>query len=290
MKDYNNKTVVITGGASGVGRALGVLFAKENAKVVLVDINQESLDKTVAELKDDGLVVDAKTADVTSPESMDALADYCFEKYGNVHVLMNNAGVGLGEAARPIWTLPAKDWDWGFAVNTMGPVNGVRAFLPRMMESGEEGLVVNTSSGNGGFNSLPTTPIYAASKAAMTSYTEVLHYQLLKAESKIKVAIMFPGPHVVNSNILNSAHARPDRFSNETTSKPKEYTSFEDLTKATGIEFNLTEPMDVAVYTVDQMKKGNFWILPPEDYDEQKQKIVDRAQGIINQVTPAYPE
>ncbi len=290
MKNFKNKTVVITGGASGVGRALGILFAQEEANVVLVDINQESLDKTVAELKADNLNVDAKTADVTSPESMDALADYCFEKYDNVHLLMNNAGVGLGEAARPIWTLPAKDWDWGFAVNTLGPVNGVRAFLPRMMELGEEGLVVNTSSGNGGFNSLPTTPIYAASKAAMTSYTEVLHYQLLKAESKIKVAIMFPGPHVVNSNILNSAHARPDRFAGEGVNKPKAYTSFEDLTKATGIEFNLTEPMDVALYTVDQIKAGHFWILPPEDYDEQKQKIIERAKGIVEQVTPLYPE
>jgi NAD(P)-dependent dehydrogenase (short-subunit alcohol dehydrogenase family) len=290
MQDFNNKTVVITGGASGVGRALGILFAQDNANVVLVDINQDALDKTVAELNADGLKVDAKAADVTSPDSMDALADYCFTTYGNVHILMNNAGVGLGEAARPIWTLPAKDWDWGFAVNTQGPVNGVRAFLPRMMASDEDCLVVNTSSGNGGFNSLPTTPIYAASKAAMTSYTEVLHYQLLKAESKVKVAIMFPGPHVVNSNILNSAHARPERFSGEGVNKPKEYTSFEDLTKATGIEFNLTEPMDVALYTVEQIKQGNFWILPPEGYDEQKQKILDRAKNIVNQITPIYPD
>lgn len=290
MENFKGKTVVITGGASGVGRALGILFAQGEANVVLVDINQENLDKTVADLKAEGLEVDAKAADVTSPESMDALADYCFERYDNVHILMNNAGVGLGEAARPIWTLPAKDWDWGFAVNALGPVNGVRSFLPRMMASNKECLVVNTSSGNGGFNSLPTTPIYAASKAAMTSFTEVLHYQLLKAESKVKVAIMFPGPYVVNSNILNSAHARPDRFSTEGVSKPKEYTSFKDLTKATGIEFNLTEPMDVALYTVDQIKQGNFWILPPEGYDEQKQKILNRAQNIVQQVTPVYPE
>jgi len=289
MKDYKNKTVVITGGASGVGRALGVLFAEEDANVVLVDINQENLDKTVAELKAQNLNVDAKAADVTSPESMDALADYCFEKYGNVHVLMNNAGVGLGEAARPLWTLPAKDWDWGFAVNTLGPVNGIRSFVPRMMENGEEGLIVNTSSGNGGLNSLPTTPIYAASKAAMTSLTEVLHYQLTKAESKVKAAVMFPGPHVVNSNILNSGHSRPDRFSNESTSKPKAYTSFKDLAEASGVEFNLTEPEEVAAYTVAQMKEGNFWIMPPE-YDESKEKFMARCKEIIDQVTPAYPE
>ena len=292
MNSFAEKVVVITGGASGVGRALGEQFAQEQAKVVLVDINQQSLDKTVAELAKQGLDVDAKTADVTSPDSMEALAEFCYQRYGAVHVLMNNAGVGLGESARPLWTLPAKDWDWGIAVNTLGPVNGIRAFVPRMIASEQECLVVNTSSGNGGMNSLPTTPIYAASKAAMTSLTEVLHYQLLKAEAKVKVACMFPGPHVVNSKIFNSSEARPDRFSNQEQSenKPKAYKDFKELAEASGVSFDLTEPEEVAQYTIAQMKQGKFWILPPDEYENSKQKFMRRAEDLVNQVNPAYPE
>ena len=173
MKEFAGKVVVITGGASGVGRALGIAFAQEQAQVVLVDIRQETLDNTVAELQAMGLLaVTGLQADVTNDGSMQALAEQCFSRFGAVHILFNNAGVGLGEASRPLWTLPARDWDWGLAVNTLGAVNGIRAFVPRMLDSGEECLVVNTSSGNGGITSLPTTPIYAASKAALTSLTE----------------------------------------------------------------------------------------------------------------------
>lgn len=286
MKSFEKKTVVITGGANGVGRALGVVFASEGANVVLVDIHQENLDKTVAELGKDNVV--GMQADVTDPASMEKLADRCFETYGNVHVLLNNAGVGLGEAARPLWTLPGKDWDWGFAVNTMGPVNGIRAFVPRMMESGEECVVVNTSSGNGGMTSLPSTPIYAASKAALTSLTEVLHFQLLKAESKVRAAIMFPGPNVVNTNILNSGESRPEKFASQAASKPAAYRSMTDLAKSAGVGFALTEPAEVAQYTVAGIRDGLFWILPPE-YDVQLGKLQGRIDGIKARRTPSLP-
>lgn len=289
MESFVDKVVVITGGASGVGRALGVDFAKEGAKVVLVDINQNNLDKTQAELKEDGLKVTCMTADVTSSESMQALADQCFEQFGNVHILFNNAGVGLGEASRPIWTLPEKDWDWGIAVNALGAVNGIRAFVPRMIESGEEGLVVNTSSGNGGITSLPTTPIYAASKAALTSITEVLHYQLLAAESKIKAAVMYPGPHVINSAILDSRSSRPERYSNDGENAPKGYKTFKELTAATGLEFELTEPYEVAEYTLRAIKNDMFWIMP-DDCERSFEKLRTRTNDILERRTPEIPE
>jgi len=286
VKSFEDKTVVITGGANGVGRALGVVFAKEKANVVLVDIHQDNLDTTVAELGADNVV--GMSADVTDPASMQALADRCFETYGNVHVLINNAGVGLGEASRPMWTLPARDWDWGLSVNTTGPVNGIRAFVPRMMESGEECVVVNTSSGNGGITSLPTTPIYAASKAAVTSLTEVLHYQLLKAESKVRAAVMFPGPNVVNTNILNSADSRPDKFTPEGDNKPRSYLSMTELSKNSGLGFALTEPAEVAEYTVEGIRDGLFWILPPE-YGPQLDKLRARTDSICSRRTPGLP-
>lgn len=287
MKDFKDKTVVITGGASGVGRALGEAFSAEQANVVLVDINAENLDNTVSDIGAENIT--GITADVTSPESMQALADECFTRFGNVHILINNAGVGLGEAARPIWTLPPKDWEWGFAVNTYGAVNGIRAFLPRMLENNEEGVIVNTSSGNGGMTSLPTTPIYAASKAAMTSLTEVLHFQLIKQQAKIRAAAMFPGPHVVNTGILNSAQSRPEKFSNESSNKPKAYTSFEDLAKSSGVEFELIEPAEVAEYTLRGILNGDFWIFP-DDYNKQFEKVSQRTEDILNRRNPEFPE
>jgi NAD(P)-dependent dehydrogenase (short-subunit alcohol dehydrogenase family) len=290
MKDFTDKVVVVTGGASGVGRALGVAFAKEKAQVVLIDIQQENLDKTISELHKEGLSnVIGMQADVTSDESMQQLAQQCFKKFGVVHVLFNNAGVGLSEAARPLWTLPNKDWEWGFAVNTLGAVNGIRAFLPSMIEGGEEGLVINTSSGNGGITSLPTTPIYAASKAALTSLTETLHYQLLKANAKIKAAVMFPGPHVINSGILSSAKSRPPKFADATLASGKIYNNFKELADATGVEFQLTEPEEVAEYTLSSIKRGEFWIMP-DDYSKSLDKMQERTDDILQRRVPKLPE
>ena len=290
MKEFAGKVVVITGGASGVGRALGIAFAQEQAQVVLVDIRQETLDNTVAELQAMGLLaVTGLQADVTNDGSMQALAEQCFSRFGAVHILFNNAGVGLGEASRPLWTLPARDWEWGLAVNTLGAVNGIRAFVPRMLDSDEECLVVNTSSGNGGITSLPTTPIYAASKAALTSLTETLHYQLLKVGAKVKAAVMFPGPHVINSGILASAQARPERFSAVHTQPAKEYKSFHELAAATGVTFDLTEPEEVAAYTLKAIKEDKFWIMPG-DYNNTLDKLKRRTEDILLRRTPAFPE
>ena len=137
---------------------------------------------------------------------------------------------------------------------------------------------------------MPTTPIYAASKAALTSLTEVLHFQLSKASAKVKAAVMYPGPHVINSNILNSAHARPERFVHDQANKPKQYTSFKDLAEASGVEFALTEPEEVAAYTIEQIKQGKFWIMPPEGYDETLAKLKARTDSMVQGTIPVYPE
>ena len=126
MLDFNGKVAVITGGASGVGRALGDRLVREGARVVLADIDQGRLDVTVAEIgAEAGLAVD-----VTKEASVAALADSIFDRFGAVHLLFNNAGVGLGEAQRAIWTLPMNDWRWGFDVNVLGVVHGIRSFVP----------------------------------------------------------------------------------------------------------------------------------------------------------------
>ena len=287
MRDFTGKVAVVTGGASGVGRAIAALLAREGAQVVIADINPESIEKTRQELAAQGLEVDGMEVDVTRPESVQALAERVFGSYGNVHLLFNNAGVGIKEAKRRIWTLPDKDWQWAYAVNVMGVTNGIRAFVPKMIENGEEGHVINTSSGNGGIASLPTTPVYASSKAAVTSLTEVLHYQLRMDETKLQAHVLFPGPHLVNTNILNSETSRPEAFRAEGQA-PAAYVDMKALAESSGLDFKLTEPEEVADMAIEGIRDGRFWILSKLGKSDENLKT--RTRRILERENPELPQ
>lgn len=285
MRDFKGRVAVITGGASGVGRAIGTQLAAEGARVVLADIDQARLDATAAEIvaETGGDVIGLKV-DVTKPESVDALADAVWARHGAVHLLFNNAGVGLGEAQRTLWSLPANDWHWGFDVNVFGVVYGIRSFVPRMLASGEEGVIINTSSSNGGLRSLPNTPIYAASKAAVTSISEVLHQQLLREGDRVRAAVLFPGPHVVNTSILASKRNRPADYGDDDGNKPA-YETMEDLVRTTGLKMALTEPEEVASFAIEGVRQGKFWLLP-ESADGDL-KVSERTANLLARANPA---
>ncbi|MFK7975229.1 MAG: SDR family NAD(P)-dependent oxidoreductase [Halioglobus sp.] len=280
---FEGKTAVITGGASGVGRCMCEHFARSGMNVVLADVEAKALEEASAQMRQEGLNVVGVQADVTSPDSMAALEEASREAFGNVHILCNNAGVGIKEAQRRIWTLTPNDWQWGFNVNVMGIANGIRAFVPNMLAHGEAGHVVNTSSGNGGLVSLPTTPIYASTKAAVTSITEVLHYQFLMEEAALQAHVLFPGPHVVNTNILSSMRNRPDELRDD--NEPVAYTSMADLAKASGFEnMPLTEPEEVAETALKGIAAGEFWILPASKRNDAQ--FAARTQSILARENP----
>ncbi|MAT92397.1 MAG: SDR family oxidoreductase [Halioglobus sp.] len=284
--EFQGRTAVITGGASGVGRCLCELFARQGMNVVMADVEATALDQSAAALREQGLEVTPVQADVTSPESMAALEQASRDAYGNVHILCNNAGVGIKEAQRRMWTLTPNDWDWGFGVNVMGVANGIRAFVPNMLAHGEAGHVVNTSSGNGGLVSLPSTPIYAATKAAVTSISEVLHYQLQMEGAALQAHVLFPGPHVVNTNILSSMRNRPEHLRDD--DEPVAYTSMADLVKASGLgNMPLTEPEEVAQTCLDGIAAGQFWILPPSEANDAQLRA--RSEGILARRNPPLP-
>ena len=283
MQDFRGRVAVVTGGASGVGRALAQRLAGVGARVVIADIDQEAIDRVRAELDAEGLRVDGMAVDVTQAESVDALAGRVFAEYGNVHLLFNNAGVGIKEAKRPIWTLPEKDWQWAYAVNVMGVTNGIRAFVPTMLERGEAGHVINTSSGNGGIASLPTTPVYASSKAAVTSLTEVLHFQFLLEGAKLQAHVLFPGPHLVNTNILSSDRVRPEAF-RVPGQAPATYVDMQALAKSAGVALQLTEPEEVADMALDGIREGRFWILSKLGKSDERLKA--RTKSILDRANP----
>lgn len=283
MRDFGEKVAVVTGGASGVGRAIAAKLAAHGAKVIIADVDAESIATTRNEFANQGIAIDGMEVDVTRAESVDALAERVFAAYGNVHLLFNNAGVGIKEAKRRIWTIPEKDWQWTYSVNVIGVTNGIRSFVPRMLERGEEGHVINTSSGNGGIASLPTTPVYASSKAAVTSLTEVLHFQFLMDKAKLRAHVLFPGPHLVNTNILNSDRVRPEEFRIEGQA-PATYVDMKALAESAGIEFKLTEPEEVADMAIEGIRSNRFWIL--SKLGKSDERLRTRTEQILRRENP----
>jgi len=289
MHEFAGRIAVVTGGAGGVGRALGERFAVAGMKVVLADVVAEPLDRTVAELRDAGHDVTGVVTDVTDYASVEHLADEAYATYGAVHVLCNNAGVGAGAEGK-IWDHTLNDWGWGLAVNLWGVIHGIKAFVPRMLAGGDEGHVVNTSSGNGGIAPLTSTAVYATTKAAVTTVTEVLYGQLRAVDSRIGVSVLFPGPKVLRTGLLESSSKRPERWANEVP-RSTPYTtieSFEARLRAAGIEPDYTPVEAVAEEAFHGIRDGRFWILP--DSERTDQRIRARAESMLDRSTPTYME
>ena len=166
MDDLNGRVAVVTGGAGGVGRGIVEALLEEGMRVVIADVEEPVLETAVKELADMGEIRGVVT-DVSSPASVEALAESVFSTEGACHLLFNNAGVTSGGGGRP-WEQEANDWVWCFSVNVFGVANGMLSFVPRMIESGEPGVVVNTSSMDGGIAPVPYASVYASSKAAIS--------------------------------------------------------------------------------------------------------------------------
>lgn len=280
MRDLKGKVAVVTGGASGVGRALGEALIERGAKVVLSDINAEALEATAAELRAKGGDVVGVVADVMKQDSIESLADQAYARHGAVHLLFNNAGVGLGDFREPIWALALKDWEWGHNIHVMGVVHGIRAFVPRMLAGGGDGYVVNTTSTNGGLVPSARTPVYASTKAAVTSLTEVLHHQLTAQDAKVKAALLFPGPHLVNTNLMRSA--RPADYVDPASPQPAGKSMAELAQQNGGVP--VTEPEEVAAFALDGVAAGRFWLLPESERSDGN--IRRRTDSILARSAP----
>ena len=289
MKELSGKVAVVTGGASGVGRALGARLARAGMKVVLADVEAPALERTAGELaRESGADVSGVVCDVTRFESVEALARAVVAKHGRVHVLCNNAGVGAQEDA-PLWELPLTDWRWTFAVNVWGVVHGIKAFLPGMLAHGEEGHVMNTSSGNGGLVLVAGTPIYSASKAAVSAITETLHLQLVQQKAKLHAHVLYPGPHIVTSNIFDARRNRPAEFTREVPQKAPPITldTIRSLAKMGGVELQTTTPEQVAEHAFQGLLDDTYFILPSTP--ESDARLRERFENVLQRRNPIPP-
>jgi NAD(P)-dependent dehydrogenase (short-subunit alcohol dehydrogenase family) len=212
-QDFSGRVAVITGGASGIGRALGRRFAAEGARVVLADVEAEALARTVKELAADGGDLSGAVCDVADHASVESLADHVYATHGAVHVLVNNAGVGAPSAKA--WETTPNDWTWVHSVNVFGVAYGIQSFVPRMLAAGEPGHVVNTSSGDGAINPLAGASVYAASKAAVAILTECLAAQLEAENANIGVSLFLPGGGLLDTGLWTCDRNRPAHLARE---------------------------------------------------------------------------
>jgi NAD(P)-dependent dehydrogenase (short-subunit alcohol dehydrogenase family) len=203
-------------------------------------------------------------------------------------VLCNNAGVGAG-AQGHVWDHTLNDWGWGLAVNLFGVIHGIKAFVPRMLDGGDEGHVMNTSSGNGGIAPLASTAVYATTKAAVTTLSEVLYGQLRALDSRVGVSVLFPGPKVLKTGLLMSAGRRPEQWWNGgPATGPATFDEVEARLRAAGVEPDYTPVEDVAAEAVAGIRAGRFWILPASERTDAT--IRARAASLLERAAPTYME
>ncbi|MCH2172490.1 SDR family NAD(P)-dependent oxidoreductase [Myxococcota bacterium] len=287
MKDLSGRVAVVTGGAGGIGKAIGEAFLAEGMKVVLADVLEAELDAAVSEISSEDVI--GWVTDVTSFESLCSVRDAAIEKFGAVHVICNNAGVGAG-AKGHLWEHHLNDWKWSLDVNVLGVINGMNAFVPTLVAQ-NEGHVVNTSSGNGGYTPLANSGIYPVTKAAVTTLTECLWGQLREIGSEVGASILFPStrsPGVMATGIWKAGANRPDRYSRGDggTVVRDALSDYLARAKAAGEEVPIAPLSEVGELCVEAVRDDVFWATVP--MDRQTDKLRARTESQIRRTPPEY--
>lgn len=253
MESLRGRVVVVTGGASGIGRGIAEAFADAGARLVLADLHAERLDE-VARALGPRCEVLATRVDVRRAEEVEALAERAWSTFGAVHVLCNNAGVACNGL---LWEHSLDDWDWVFDTNVRGTVHGLRSFVPRLLAQGGPAHIVNTSSMLG-LASAPLTGVYGASKQTVLAISEALRLDLQLVGAGIGVSVLCPGP--VRTNVGEE----PGRPRVDPAAIPEAVArvgaSLRDIVA------NGMDPRAVGECVVDAVRADRFWIFPAPEY------------------------
>jgi NAD(P)-dependent dehydrogenase (short-subunit alcohol dehydrogenase family) len=277
MRDFKDKTAVVTGAASGIGRALAAQCLQQGMKVVLADVEERALFRAADELGGNGRQLFTVVTDVAEPEHVDALHRKAREEFGNIHLLFNNAGVGAGLG--PIWNATLADWEWVIKVNLMGVVHGIRSFVPAMLEQDSECHIVNTAS-VAGLLSGAYGGIYGMSKHAVVSISETLHNELKFFSGKVNVSVLCPG--FVRTAIMESARNRPAGLQNSPPVQPSDEQHAGIARFRHKVDTGM-EPDQLAALTFDAIRENRFYIVT---HPETKEWVNQRAGDIIAERNP----
>ncbi len=279
MQDFEGKVAVITGGANGLGLAMARRFGAAGMKVVIGDIETGALADAEASLQAAGIEVIGRRTDVAQSCDLEALADAAYERFGAVHIVVNNAGVGGSPGA--MWELSEEDWRWVIDVDLWSVIHGVRAFVPRMIASGEEGHIINTASVAGLISGAVGGP-YTVAKFGVVALSEQLYFELGRAEHPIGVSVLCPG--FVNTRIYDSDRNRQESYGQPTTARSPEAEQFRENLEA--MRETMIQPETIGDRVFDAVAENQLYIVEPgsDAVSEAIQSRLDHVSASSNPV------
>jgi len=286
MSEFDDKlhipgsTAVVTGGAGGIGKGIVRALLRRGATVVIADVEEPVLEQAVNELAPLGPVEGVRT-DVSDEHSVAALADHVFEAHGACNLLFCNAGVTSGGGGKP-WQQEPNDWRWCFGVNVFGVAICTWVFVPRMIESGEPGQVIVTSSGDGGFAPVPTASVYASSKAAASCFTEALNHNLINEGTNLRASVFYPSGGMMDTGLFNAQRNRPEHLQRVGEGTGRGSLTFEQLKEIVaemrGEEPQVADLDELGEFVVDGVAERRYIIA--RDLDETAELLHSRAEAI----------
>jgi NAD(P)-dependent dehydrogenase (short-subunit alcohol dehydrogenase family) len=280
VQSLAGKVAVVTGAASGIGLALARRFGQDGMRVVMADIEQSALDREAEVLAGEGIDVFARVTDTSLESDVDALAEATLDHFGGVHVVCNNAGVG--SRGLKVADLPRRDFEWVIGVNLWGVINGIRAFLPRLLAQ-DEGHIVNTASVSGLYHH-PRMGPYNATKAAVVALSETIRYELDDEGSTVGISVLCPS--WVRTNISSAVRNLPERLHYELTPQQAEEMAEYKSKRRQQLRDEAIDADDVARQVRDAVLANRFYVIThPESVDNMRARF-DR---IVNGENPIKP-
>lgn len=277
MKAFKDRVAVVTGAASGIGFGIADRCAQMGMKVVLAGVNDANLATAEEKLKPTGAAVFRVQADVAKREDVERLARQVLERFGAVHLLVNNAGVLAGTS---IWESNWEDWEWVLNVNLWGVINGVKVFVPIMLAQDTEAHIVNVASVAGLLPSMPSAP-YQVAKHAVVALSESLYYSLAEQKAQVRVSVLCPG--FVKTAIMGAERSRPPELQGKPADK---LNASEPVPSYQWLREQVDGGMPVQEFTdrvFHAIQAEQFYVLSHPEFTPDIQK---RMENILQQMNP----
>ncbi|HKY64772.1 MAG TPA: SDR family NAD(P)-dependent oxidoreductase [Acidimicrobiales bacterium] len=278
---------VVTGGAGGIGRGIVGALLRRGASVVIADVEAGAVESAVDDLQPLGKV-SGHPVDITDEAAVADLADAVFDTHGAIHLLFNNAGVTSGGGGKP-WQQEPNDWRWCFGVNVFGTAICTSTFVPRMIAGGEPGQIVNTSSGDGGFAPVPTASVYAASKAAVSCFTESLLHNLVSEGTALRASVFYPSGGLLRTGLFTAARNRPDhlaRVGQATGRRSMTFDEMKAMLATAGRDVTEADLDELGDFAVTEAAARRFLIA--RDLDHTVELLHRRADAIGRREVPPH--
>jgi NAD(P)-dependent dehydrogenase (short-subunit alcohol dehydrogenase family) len=279
VESFEGRVAVVTGGASGLGLAMAQRFAEAGMNIVLGDIEAEPLAMAEAAIAAKGVKVLPVRTDVAKSEDVETLAESAYQRFGAVHILCNNAGVGGSPG--PMWELSADDWKWVIDVDLWSVVHGVRSFVPRMIAGGEEAHVVNTASVAGLVSGAVGGP-YTVAKFGVVALSEQLYYELGRTGHNIGVSVLCPG--FVNTNIYDSSRNRQAEYGKSQLQPTPEAERRRAMLQA--MRSTMIQPAEIGELVFEAVRERNLYIIAAGS-EALSNAVRTRLENVVERRNPA---